>query len=81
MPSDKIREFKIRSYTDSTVGVKLISMGVAPGKIVSMLRTTMSGNAYIFSCGLARFALSKEDLKGIEWEEVYRQNIESPTKR
>ncbi len=70
MQTQDKRYFKILSYSDATIGVKLISMGVAPGKKVAMLRSTMGGNAFIFACDNARFALSKEDLQGIQWEEL-----------
>ncbi len=56
----------IEEVTDGKIGIKLICMGITPGKIITLIRKAPFGGAYFIACENKRIGLSENELNSID---------------
>ncbi len=62
--------YKVKRIADNTMSVKLVCMGIIPGKVISLIRRAPFGGAFYISCDDKRLGIAASELQRIELEEV-----------
>ncbi len=64
------KSYKIRKIADHATSVKLVCMGIIPGKVIRLIRRAPLGGAYYISCDDKRLGISAAELNRLDLVEV-----------
>ena len=64
------KHYRVQKMANNATSVKLVCMGVIPGKIVQLVRRAPFGGAYYLSCDDKRMGISATELKHLDLVEV-----------
>ena len=77
-PSDTLelfqlhREVILQDISDPLLASRLISMGILPGMILKLVRSTLQGHSYIILAGKHYFAMRKNEVNALRVQPVIK---------
>ncbi len=64
------RYYRVRKIGENATSVKLVCLGVMPGKVLRVIRKAPLGGGYYVSCDDKRFGISAQELARLDLIEV-----------
>ena len=62
--------YRVQHIADNAIGVKLVCLGILPGKIIRLIRQAPLGGGYYLSFDDKRIGISKHELSKLELTEI-----------
>ena len=62
--------YRIGDVSDNAAGVKLVCLGILPGKVIRIIRQAPFGGAYYLSCDDKRLGISAKEMLKLNLVEV-----------
>jgi len=69
MLNDKTKTYRIKSFTDKNVALRMLSMGILPGDEIRIVSKSPFGKCYFIAVGNRWIAARSEELSCIDWSE------------
>lgn len=63
-------KYQIAKLPEHPCGVKLICLGVKPGKIITIVRRAPINGGYLIACDQKRFAMSLQEIQMLSLVEI-----------